>query len=185
MSQVSPIPHALTIDAEDWPALMCTYIGHPIPASPQFSSTISQLLDLFDHYNLRATFFIVAKHAAEAPDIVREVASRGHEVASHAWTHRKIKTFSPAEFREDIKRSVETLQEITGQKVYGHRAPFFSLLPNHPWAAEAMIEAGLEYDSSTATLLWQQAGHPIPSRPFLFKLGNGTSITEFLAFARK
>jgi hypothetical protein len=209
MAVNSPMPHALTIDTEDWSAVMCAYMGHTIPVSPQFGSTIHRLLDLLDEYHVRATFFVVAKHAADAPEPIRAIVARGHELASHGWTHSKAQTFSLATFREDLHRSVQTLQNLTAQRIFGHRVPFFSLKPAGPRPAalksastclggvpapgcvdaaealEAMAEAGLEYDSSVATLLWHRQGFSIPDQPFIFRLPSGATLVEFPIPARK
>lgn len=185
MSEASPLPHALTIDAEDWAALMCMYSGRSIPVSDQFASTVHSAVDLLDEYSVQATFFTVAQHAQEKPDLVREIAARGHEVASHAWTHLTVKAFSPEAFCNDITRSVRTLEDLTGKPVRGHRSPLFSLMPEHVWALEAMASAGLEYDSSVATLPWHRAGFDIPDHPFIFRLPSGAEIIEFPVPARK
>jgi peptidoglycan-N-acetylglucosamine deacetylase len=182
---MSPLPHAFTVDTEDWAALMCMYLGRTIGVSAQFSSSIRYLLDLLDEYQTKATFYVIASHAVEQPAAVREIVARGHELGSHGWTHLKTHTFSPQSYREDIRRSVETLEELTGQKVYGHRCPFFSLLPGQVWALEAMVEAGLEYDSSMTSLVWEQAGAAVPEQPFVCKLPSGGSLVEFPALARK
>ena len=185
MTQTSAPLHALTIDAEDWAALMCMYAGRTGSVSSQFASSVHRTLDLLDEHATKATFFVVAQHAREEPALVREIAARGHEVASHAWTHLTVKAFAPDAFREDITRSVHTLQEITGQKVRGHRSPLFSLMPEHVWALEAMVEVGLSYDSSVATLPWRRAGIDIPDRPFTFRLPSAAEIVEFPVPARK
>jgi len=164
---------------------MCMYSGHAIPVSPQFGGSVGGLLDMLDQADRSATFFVVAQHAAEQPAVVREIVARGHELASHAWTHRLVAAFSEDEFREDIRRSVATLEELSGRKVYGHRSPLFSLMPEHVWALEAMAEAGLQYDSSVFTLAWHRAGVMIPEQPFVFRLPSGREIVEFPAPARK
>ncbi len=178
LSKTPQTQHVLTVDAEDWPALMCSYLGHAMPASAQFPETLRRVMDLFDAHDAKATFFVVGTHAKDWPEVVREIVDRGHELASHGWAHRKTDRLSPETFREDVRRSVGTLEDLTGVKVRGYRTPFFSLLPDHPWALEAQIEAGLEYDSSIATLLWQRAGTPISDQPFLFELAGGASIAE-------
>jgi polysaccharide deacetylase family protein (PEP-CTERM system associated) len=181
----APLPHALTIDAEDWAALMCMYSGRSIPVSAQFGSSVTSTLDALGKAGVRGTFFVVAQHAAEQPSVVREIVAAGHELGSHAWTHRMVGAFSPDEFREDIWRSVATLEELSGQKVCGHRSPLFSLMPEHVWALEAMAEVGLEYDSSVFTLAWHRAGVMIPDHPFILRLPSGREIVEFPAPARK
>jgi hypothetical protein len=138
------LPHAFTIDTEDWAALMCMYLGRTIDVSAQFASSIHYVLDLLDEYQTKATFYVIASQAVQQPAPVREIAARGHELGSHGWTHLKTHTFSPQSYREDIRRSVETLQELTGQKLYGHRCPFFSLLPGQEWALVAPAEIEIE-----------------------------------------
>lgn len=177
--------HAFTVDAEDWPQLMCSYLGRETPVSEQFAASINRTLDLLDEHQTSATFFVVAPHAAEQAAVVREIAARGHEIASHGCRHGKMHSFSPAQFREDLQRSVQTLQQITGEKVLGYRAPFFSLLPEQCWAWEIMLDCGLSYDSSLTTLLWQRDGVGLPDGPFLCDLPSGREIIELPALARK
>lgn len=184
-AQPAPVPHAFTVDTEDWAALMCMYLGHDIPASRQFTNATYELLDLLDEHAVKATFYVVASQARQQPQVVREIVKRGHELGSHGWTHLQNHTFTPDSYRKDIRQSVDALQQLAGQPIHGHRCPFFSLLPGQQWALEAMVEAGLKYDSSMTNLVWAQAGRPMPERPFLCNLPGGGSIVEFPAPARK
>ncbi|MGI5819797.1 MAG: polysaccharide deacetylase family protein [Armatimonadota bacterium] len=177
--------HAFTVDAEDWPQLMCSYLGHETPVSEQFVGSIQRTLDLLDAHRTRATFFVVAPHAAQRPEVVREIVARGHEAASHGATHAKVHTFSPQKFRDDLRRSIDTLEEITGEKIRGYRAPFFSMMPEQCWAWEVMLDCGLDYDSSLTTLLWQAEGVAVPDGPFLCDLPSEREIIEVPALARK
>ncbi len=177
--------HAFTVDAEDWPQLMCSYLGHEPPVSAQFARSIERTLELLEAHKTRATFFVVAPHAAQEPEIVREIVAQGHEVASHGNTHAKLFTFSPKQFREDLQRSVEIIEDITGEKVRGYRAPFFSLMPEQCWAWEIMRDCGLEYDSSLTTLLWRNQGVELPAEPFVCDLPSDREIVEVPALARK
>lgn len=177
--------HAFTVDAEDWSQLMCSYLGHDTAVSSQFVRSIERALDLLDAHGTRATFFVVGPHAAQQPQIVREIVARGHEVASHGDTHLKMHRFSPRKFGDDLRRSIDTLQAITGEKVRGYRAPFFSLMPQQSWAWEIMLDCGLDYDSSLTTLLWQKQGVPVPDGPFVCTLPSGREIIEVPALARK
>jgi hypothetical protein len=185
MLDPAPLPHALTIDAEDWAALMCMYSGQEIPVSAQFGASMEATLRLLGSAGARGTFFVVARHAAEQPEVVRDLVAQGHEVASHAWAHRTVSAFSAEDFREDLRRSVAALEDLTGARVYGHRSPLFSLMPDQVWALEAMTDVGLEYDSSVFTLAWRRAGVMIPEQPFVFRLPSGREIVEFPAPARR
>jgi len=179
------VPHALTIDAEDWPQLMCSYLGRETPVSEQFATSIARTLDLLDDHDTKATFFVIAPHAEQSPAIVREIVSRGHEVASHGTSHQKMVDFSPRAFREDLERAIDALMQIAGEPVVGHRCPFFSLMPEHCWAFEIMIDLGLEYDSSLTSLLWQRGGATVPDEPFTVATASGREIIELPALARK
>ncbi len=177
--------HAFTVDAEDWPQLMCSYLGHEMEVSEQFSTSIAKVLEMLDRHDTRATFFVVAPHAEQRPEIVREIVERGHEVASHGEAHAKMHTFSPKGFREDLRRSIDSLQDITGERIRGFRAPFFSMMPEQCWAWEVMLDCGLEYDSSLTTLLWQNEGVALPDGPFVCELPSGREIIEMPALAQR
>ena len=77
------------------------------------------LLDLLDKAGVRATFFVVGLVCEAYPDLVREVARRGHEVGSHTYCHRVISTMDRESFRADADRSIKQLQDLTGQPVSG------------------------------------------------------------------
>lgn len=103
------------------------------------------ILDLLDEYGVKATFFILGWIAERFPKLVLEIHNRGHEVASHSYWHRIVYTLEPEEFRQDLRRSVDVLQDITGQKVHGFRASTASITD---WAIDIIAEEGLTYDSS-------------------------------------
>ncbi len=120
-------------------------------------------LDLCDAFGIRATFFVLGWVADAMPEVVREIARRGHEVASGGYWHRTIRQMSPAEFREDLRRSREALERATGLRVLGHRVPHF-LRPSDLWALDIVAEEGYVYDSSIRPFLrrfepWQHTVH--------------------------
>ena len=73
-------------------------------------------------HDIKATFFVVGQIAHSDPALVREVHRAGHEVASHGWAHRRVHTQTPEEFREDVRRSKDALEQVTGEAVVGYRA---------------------------------------------------------------
>jgi polysaccharide deacetylase family protein (PEP-CTERM system associated) len=109
-------------------------------------------LDLLDAFGVRATFFVLGCVADAMPEVVREIARRGHEVASGGYWHRTIRQMAPEEFREDLRRSREALERATGTRVLGHRVPHF-LRPADLWALDLVAEEGYAYDSSLRPLL--------------------------------
>ncbi|UCF19737.1 MAG: polysaccharide deacetylase family protein, partial [Gemmatimonadota bacterium] len=110
--------------------------------------SVGRLLELLGRYDTRATFFVLGWVAQREPDLVKEIARAGHEVASHGWDHRRVTSQSPAEFRESIRRSKQLLEELSGGHVLGFRAPSFSIVPGCEWALDVLVEEGYRYDSS-------------------------------------
>src|SRR5262245_21670695 len=86
------------------------------------------LLDRLSARGIKATFFVVGELARAQPRLVKTMHSAGHEVASHSWKHLRIHSFTPDAFRQDLRRSKDTLEQITGAPVVGFRAPTFSVV---------------------------------------------------------
>jgi peptidoglycan/xylan/chitin deacetylase (PgdA/CDA1 family) len=103
------------------------------------------LLEAFDAYDAEATFFVVSTVADRYPGLVEHVTDAGHEVGSHTHTHRLLSDLDAGPRREELVRSRERLEAITGASVTGFRAPAFDLPPDH---FEELARAGYEYDSS-------------------------------------
>ncbi|HWM92643.1 MAG TPA: glycosyltransferase [Thermoanaerobaculia bacterium] len=114
-------------------------------------------LDLCDAFGIRATFFVLGWVADAMPEVVREISQRGHEVASGGYWHRTIRQMTPAELREDLRRSREAIERATGLRVLGHRVPHF-LRPADLWALDIVAEEGYVYDSSVRPMLRSFAG---------------------------
>lgn len=105
-------------------------------------------LAFLDGLVARATFFVLGEVAASAPGLVGSIASAGHEVASHGHLHRPVHRLSADEFREDLRRSKGTLEDLLGAEVRGYRSPAWTL-GLAPEGYDAMVgEAGYRYSSS-------------------------------------
>lgn len=149
---------AFTVDVEEWfharalniPA--AEWESHPSRLDPP----IEFLLEQLDRTNTRATFFVLGWVAARRTDIVRRIASAGHEIASHGMNHYRVDELTLEQFARDVRESRKLLQDVTGQPVLGYRAPCYSLTSKHQHHLDALCEAGYEYDSSvypTRTML--------------------------------
>ena len=119
-----------------------------------------RILDLLDTADAKATFFTLGWIADRHPDLVKRIASRGHEIASHGYGHRRITEMRADEFREDVRRSRQALEDVSGEPVLGYRAPTFSLVPATAWAFDILIEEGFEYDSSLFPIRRRGYGFP-------------------------
>jgi len=108
------------------------------------------LLDLYDKYEVKATFFYIANFAKQHPEIIKIVQERGHEIACHGLTHRHDKAFDVMPFEEQLEHlttAKKILEDIAGEEVVSFRAPALRVNFDTP---KALLEAGFRYDSSVA-----------------------------------
>jgi hypothetical protein len=106
---------------------------------------VSMLLDAFDAAGVRGTFFTVSDIADSHPGLLENIATAGHEVASHTHTHRHLSELSEPDRRAELADSKAQLESTTGTTVEGFRAPSFDMADDH---FETLSEAGYTYDSS-------------------------------------
>jgi polysaccharide deacetylase family protein (PEP-CTERM system associated) len=169
-------PPVISIDVEDWP--QSTW-DRGLPITERAVNNTRRVLRILREANVRATMFVLGKLAERFPHLVREIQADGHEVACHGYGHMEIAELSPDAFLSDVRRAKDLLEQITGQKVTGYRAPDFSIVRNTLWAFEALVEAGFEYDSSVVPVRLVRYGIPEwPVQPVRVKLGDGRSILE-------
>jgi len=162
---------ALTVDVEDY-FQVAAFDACVKPADwadyPQRASlNTRRLLDLFDQTGSKATFFILGWIAEREPDLVKEIDARGHEVASHGYSHAKADTMTPDEFFQDVLKARLLLEGIIGKPVTGYRAPSFSIGKQNEWAFQKLKDAGYTYTSSTYPIVHDHYGTPDwPQQPY-------------------
>ncbi len=138
------------------------------------------LLDLFDRHDVRATFFILGWLAEREPELVREIAARGHEVASHGYSHRLVYEQGLAAFTQETQRSKRLLEDTIGAAITGYRAASFSITAKSLWALDVLAEEGFQYDSSVFPVLHDRYGiRGAPDRPVRLITESGARIKEF------
>lgn len=108
-----------------------------------------RLLEIFAEKNVKSTFFVLGWVADKFPNLVNEIVSQGHELASHGYWHKRATSMTKEEFREDVYKSLQVLQEAGNCKIKGYRAPSFSINESNTWAYDVLIELGFVYSSST------------------------------------
>jgi len=151
----------LTIDVEDWFQVENFKPWIPFNNWSSYELRVEKnthrLLDLFDTFTLtrnpepatrnpiKATFFSLGWIAERLPHLVREIHSRGHEIASHGYAHNLCSECSPDELKADLIRSKKLLEDIIGDRVYGYRAPSFAINND---ILKIMEDCGYLYDSS-------------------------------------
>jgi peptidoglycan/xylan/chitin deacetylase (PgdA/CDA1 family) len=88
--------------------------------SPDTSTT----LRILDELEMRATFFVLGEQFVKHPDLVHAMAERGHEVATHGWSHRSALRSSPIQIRRDLERAIRLHEEELGRKPRFYRPPY-------------------------------------------------------------
>lgn len=158
MNQSNPprIRNALTIDLEEWFHVCDDDNPNPEALWSSHESRVVRdteiTLDLLAQYRVRGTFFVLGYVAERFPELIREIDSEGHRIASHGHLHRRINRMTPQEFESDLARSIDTLADITGKPVLGFRAPEWSLRRHTQWAFSILARHGIRYDSSAVRL---------------------------------
>jgi len=108
---------------------------------------LRKTIEFLDHLRVRATFFILGWAAERHPDIVRNIHAAGHEVACHGWSHQRVDRMCRDCFSEDLRRSKALLEDLSGQKILGFRAPRWSF-GAEAWPYEVLLKEGFQYSSS-------------------------------------
>lgn len=176
--------HILTVDVEDY--FMVEAFARCVDRStwPNWPSRVVdntlRVLDLFDKYRTKATFFFVGWVAEKFPRLVQDVHSRGHELACHSYWHRTVYSMTPDEFRQDTRAAVRAIEDAAGVKIRGYRAPSWSITKNCLWALDILAEEGFTYDSSIYPIHHDLYGVPGGKRfPYDLHCQNGTRLKEY------
>ncbi len=135
-----------SIDVEDWSQ---SVLNNANPVTNRVYDNTLRLIDILAEHDHKATFFTLGNVAKKHPDLIRRISDAGHEVASHGYNHDAIFKLTPEQVMEDVSNSVKYLEDASGDKVIGFRAPNFSIREYlFEWYCEALAENGLKYDSS-------------------------------------
>jgi len=146
--------------------------------------SVPRLLDELARSSSKGTFFVLGWVAQRSPEIVRAIASAGHEIASHGFWHRKVNLMSPTEFRDDVRAAKLVLEDLVGESVEGYRAPSFSITRGREWALDILVEEGFRYDSSIFPVRRRDYGIPgSPRDPYSIERPGGSIVEIPLATA--
>lgn len=166
----------LTFDIEDWFHTHQNrkyYSGHIWEELPsRIEVNTDRILTMLEDLNLKATFFILGWVAEHHPKLVKQIHSKGHEIAAHSHWHHNVTLLSPDDFEKDLVRCLSQLQDLTGEKITSYRAPGYSLRLKDKWAFEIMAAHGITVDSS---IQLRDKGQSIP---MIIKVGD-KQILEF------
>jgi len=145
------VSNFLTFDIEEW--FHANYDGIDLSEydarSTNLESNVDRLIDICAAHNVKSTCFILGDVAEQKPHVVKKLFDAGHEIASHGSSHRLVYSMTPDEFYADLKASTDILEQITGEKVVGFRAPSWSVKRETlPWFYEILAQEGFVYSSS-------------------------------------
>jgi len=163
--------NALSIDLEYWysPELLKGHL--PQGKDDQIVESVMPILELLDRYHTKATFFVLGQVAGKYPQLVKTIFQRGHEIASHCYSHKTLHKLGEEAFEQELRQSKALIGSIIGQKPIGFRAPSYSLDNSTRWALRILGEQGFKYDSSifpVRTMLYGVPTAPLhPYRPSL------------------
>lgn len=143
----------ISIDVEDWyHSSLDLFKDSPVQhgAKPDSSVVDNTLdtLDLLSKTDNKATFFVLGTVAEHYPDVVKEILKRGHEVATHGYSHKLVYNITAVEFEDDLKVSLRHLNKAGCNQILGYRAPYWSITKQSLWALEVLQRLGFKYDSS-------------------------------------
>ncbi len=170
----SLIYNALTVDVEDWYHI-CG-IGDQATLSSDLcrvGKNVDKILALLDRYQCKATFFILGAVAESNPALASLIASRGHEIASHGYSHKLLTEMNEQQFREELLMTERILIDQTGNRPFGFRAPQWSVSSNTPWVDQVLAEYGYMYDSSRSPLPFT-GDISLPRHPYKIATPNGS-----------
>ena len=135
----------MSVDLEDF------FCDLPFESWSKYESRVlkntNKILDLFEKYQIKATFFTLGYIAEKFPDLIKKIDDKGHEIASHSYAHLDIRKTTEKDFENDIIKSIEILEKIIGKRVLGFRAPYFSIDKKSFWAMK-ILSKYFKYDSS-------------------------------------
>lgn len=173
----------LTVDVEDYFHVSAFANAINRNAWDSFNCRVEhntqRLLNLFETKQVKGTFFVLGWVAERYPALVKEIVSRGHEVASHGFSHQLVYEQTPDVFREETRRSKILLEDLAQTPIRGYRAASYSITKKSLWALDILCELGFEYDSSIYPVYHDRYGIPDAIRePHILTAPNGGTIIE-------
>lgn len=160
--------NVLTIDVEDYYHVSAFESIVRYDAWEQYESRVEKntyhILDVLDLYQTKATFFVLGWVAERHPQLIRTIDLRGHEVASHGYSHKRIYTQTPDQFRQETRRAKCIVEDIIGHPIIGYRAASYSITKNSLWALDILVEEEFLYDSSIFPIRHDLYGIPDAKR---------------------
>ncbi|MEN8006828.1 MAG: DUF3473 domain-containing protein [Candidatus Krumholzibacteriota bacterium] len=171
----------ITVEVEEW-FHGHNYLDHMPPEvwddqESRVEKGVALCLDMLDRFGVKGTFFVLGWTAERHPDVVREIAHRGHEIGCHSYGHPEVFKLTRDQFREDCDRALAALSAAGVDGPVGYRAPSFSITPSVHGYLEVLRDCGFRYDCSIFPIHHPRYGQPdSPRKPFRLE-GQGPPFT--------
>ncbi|MBN2379592.1 DUF3473 domain-containing protein [candidate division WOR-3 bacterium] len=148
--------NALSVDVEEW------FCGHILQVGLEGKGWEAQelralkntrkLLRILERHKTKATFFVLGWLVERVREIITEIEQAGHEIGIHGYAHVSITEMSSREFEADLVKALNVTRQVVRGKIYGFRAPHFTITKKTLWALDILAKHGLRYDSSVFPL---------------------------------
>jgi polysaccharide deacetylase family protein (PEP-CTERM system associated) len=171
--------NAMTVDVEDYFQVSAfePYIDKAAwdKQECRVEANVDRILGLFDEAGVKATFFTLGWVAERYPGMVRRIVEGGHELASHGMSHVRVTQQDADQFRDDVVRTKQLLEDLSGQEIIGYRAASYSIGASNLWALDVLEQTGHRYSSSIYPIRHDLYGMPDAPR-FAFQPTRGELI---------
>ena len=127
-----------------------------------------KILDILEDRQIKATFFTLGWVAERYPSIVKRIVADGHELACHGYEHIRVTEQTPDQFRSDVYKAKNMLEQQSGKEIKGYRAASYSIGASNLWALNVLQEMGFKYSSSIYPVKHDLYGMPEAPR-FMFE----------------
>jgi polysaccharide deacetylase family protein (PEP-CTERM system associated) len=176
--------NAFTVDVEDYFQVEALSSSIRVTEWDSYDCRVEKntnlILKMLSDVNKKGTFFVLGWIAQKFPDLIRDIANEGHEIASHGMSHQLIYNQSIDVFRKETIDSKSLLEDIVQKPVEGYRAATYSITKRSLWALDILVEAGFKYDSSIFPMKHDNYGiADINAVPHLLTTPNGHQLVEF------
>jgi hypothetical protein len=135
-----------TVDLEDWYHSLDVSLWSGLESC--FESQLNFLLEFLSQNKIEALFYTVGYVAQRYPNAIKNIVSCNHKIGSHSFYHKNLSCYSKKEFKVDLYKCTQVLQDITQRNVVDYRLPEFSYTFNNDWFYPLLIENGYKSDSS-------------------------------------
>lgn len=152
---------SFTVDVEDGISIaMRDAFGVDVEPTERVLRLTDEILQIYSDHNAKGTFFTLGLIAEHYPELVQRIEKEGHELAVHGYHHFLFTKMTPEIAFQELDSAKKRIEDVSGVKVYGHRAPAFSINPTTSWAFDVLSNCGFTYDSSVMPCRGPHYGWP-------------------------